>query len=172
MTAAAAPSRARALVKLLVLAAGLVAAGWVLRSLGAAPGTEWVDRLVRGQGLHGRAVFVLLGAALTAAGVPRQGIAFLGGYAFGAAQGTALGLVAQLLGCAAALGWAGLVGRDWAARVLESRLGRRLRPVREALLRSPFEATLALRLLPVGNNLALNLLAGLAGVPAVPFLAA
>ena len=36
---------------------------------------------------------------------------------------------------------------------------------------SPFNATLALRLLPVGNNLALNLLAGMAGVSLVPFLA-
>ena len=37
---------------------------------------------------------------------------------------------------------------------------------------SPFGSTLALRLLPVGNNLALNLLAGMAGIAPVPFLAA
>ena len=37
---------------------------------------------------------------------------------------------------------------------------------------SPFGATLALRLLPVGNNLALNLLAGMAAISLVPFLAA
>ena len=35
---------------------------------------------------------------------------------------------------------------------------------------NPFEATLALRLLPVGNNLALNLLGGMAGLRTVPFL--
>jgi len=39
------------------------------------------------------------------------------------------------------------------------------------LAESPFGATLALRLLPIGNNLALNLLAGLAGIAAMPFLA-
>ena len=37
---------------------------------------------------------------------------------------------------------------------------------------SPFGATLALRLLPVGNNLAVNLLAGMAGIALPPFLAA
>ena len=35
-----------------------------------------------------------------------------------------------------------------------------------------FSATLTLRLLPVGSNIALNLLAGVSGVAAAPFLAA
>jgi uncharacterized membrane protein YdjX (TVP38/TMEM64 family) len=98
-------------------------------------------------------------------------VAFLGGYAFGTVLGTALGLAAQLLGCAAAYGWARLLGRDWAERRLRGRFGHRLRPLRDALTANPFEATLALRLLPVGNNLALNLLAGMAGLKALPFLA-
>jgi uncharacterized membrane protein YdjX (TVP38/TMEM64 family) len=165
--------RARALARLGLLALGLAAAGWLLRTLGVAPGTEWVDRHVLGAGLvRGGLLLVLVGAAATAAGAPRQAIAFLGGYGFGAALGAALALTAQLLGCALAFGWARLVGRGWAERRLAGRLGRRLRPLRDALAGSPFGATLALRLLPVGNNLALNLLAGLAGLPALPFLAA
>ncbi|MGG5811880.1 TVP38/TMEM64 family protein [Falsiroseomonas sp. CW058] len=162
--------RWRALGKLLVLAAGLVAAGALLREMGGVPGTAWVDASIRDEGLWGELVFVLVGAAITAAGVPRQGVAFLGGYAFGAALGTLLGLGAQLLGCAASYGWARLLGRDWAERRMAGRFGHRLRPLRDALTANPFEATLALRLLPVGNNLALNLLAGLAGLKALPFL--
>jgi uncharacterized membrane protein YdjX (TVP38/TMEM64 family) len=161
----------RALAKLLLLAAGLLAAGALLREMGGVPGTAWVDRSIRDQGLWGEAVFILVGGALTAAGLPRQGIAFLGGYAFGAVLGTALGLLAQLAGCAAAYGWARLLGRDWAERRLAGRFGHRLRPLRDTLAGSPFEATLALRLLPVGNNLALNLLAGMAGLRVLPFLA-
>jgi uncharacterized membrane protein YdjX (TVP38/TMEM64 family) len=164
--------RARAVAKLLVLALGLAAGGWLLRSLGAAPGTEWVDRHVRGQGPWGEALFVLIAALGTAAGVPRQAAAFLGGYGFGAALGTGLALLAQVLGCALAFFWARLVGRGWAERRLAGRFGHRLRPLRDALAGSPFGATLALRLLPVGNNLALNLLAGMAGLPAGAFLAA
>lgn len=164
--------RARAVGKLLLLAAGLVVAGLLLRWLGAALGTEWVDRHIRGQGLWGEALFLLVGTAATAAGVPRQGVAFLGGYAFGAAAGCGLALLAQLLGCALSFAWARLVGRAWAERRLAGRFGRRLRPLRDVLAESPFGATLALRLLPLGNNLALNLLAGMAGIALLPFLAA
>ena len=142
--------------------AGLVAAGLLARNLGAgvlsgAPPT-----------VRGAAVLVLAGGLLTAAGVPRQMVAFAGGYAFGAWAGGALALAAQLLGCAADFFWARAFAHDWAARrlrgwlaVAQRRLGAR-----------PFVTTLTLRLLPVGNNLLLNLAAGAAGLRATPFLAA
>jgi uncharacterized membrane protein YdjX (TVP38/TMEM64 family) len=162
MTPPAPSARRRAaLIRLLVLALGLAAGGVLLKFLGAAPGTEWVDHYVLGQGLLGDAVFVLAGAALTAAGVPRQGIAFLAGYAFGAVEGTALALTAQILGCGVAYAWARAIGRPWAEARLAGRFGHRLRPMRDVLVGSPFGATLALRLLPIGNNLAVNLLAGI-----------
>ncbi|MEN0076261.1 MAG: VTT domain-containing protein [Paracraurococcus sp.] len=165
-------TRLRAIGKLLLLAAGLALGGLLLRALGAAPGTEWVDRYIRDRGLLGETLFLLVGAAACAVGLPRQGVAFLGGYAFGAVIGGGLGLLAQLLGCALSFAWARLVGRAWAERRLAGRFGRRLRALRDALAASPFDTTLALRLLPVGNNLALNLLAGMAGIAAMPFLAA
>jgi len=170
--AAAAGRRRRAVLKLLLLAGGLAAAGLLMRGIGFAPGTAWVDRWVLGQGLAGDLVFIGIGAAATAAGAPRQGVAFLGGYAFGALEGTLLALAAQVAGCALSYGWARAVGRSWAERRLAGRFGHRLRPLRDALAGSPFGATLALRLLPVGNNLALNLLAGMAGIALLPFLAA
>ncbi len=164
--------RVAATLKLVVMAAGLAGAGLLLRAFGAAPGTEWVDLHVRGQGLGGELMFLALGAALTAVGVPRQAVAFLGAYAFGVAVGTLLALLATLAGCGLSFYWARLVARDWAERRMSGRFGRRLRPLRDALAASPFGATLALRLLPLGNNLALNLLAGMAGVAFLPYLAA
>jgi membrane protein DedA with SNARE-associated domain len=89
-----------------------------------------------------------------------------------AALGIALGLLAQVLGAALGFGWARLIGRGWAERRLAGRFGQRLRPLRDAIAEQPFGTTLALRLLPVGNNLALNLLAGMTGIAAAPFLAA
>jgi uncharacterized membrane protein YdjX (TVP38/TMEM64 family) len=163
--------RWRELGKLLLLAAGLLLLGVALRELGGVPGTDWVDRYVRDEGIRGELVFLAVGAAITAVGLPRQTIAFLGGYAFGAALGTALALAATLLGCVAAYGWARLLGREWAERRLAGRFGHRLQPLRDVLADSPFGATLALRLLPVGNNLALNTLAGMAGLRTLPFLA-
>jgi uncharacterized membrane protein YdjX (TVP38/TMEM64 family) len=158
--------------KLLLLATGLVLGGLLLRALGATPGTEWVDRYVRDQGLLGETVFVLAGAAATVAGVPRQAIAFLAGYAFGTLMGVALALLAALLGCVGVFLWARAVGQGWVERRMEGRFGPRLRPLVALLRENAFGATLALRLFPVGSNLALNALAGMAGIAALPFLAA
>lgn len=166
------PERWQSIGKLLLLGAGLLAAGALLREMGGVPGTGWVDRHIRDEGLWGELVFVLMGAAMTAIGVPRQGLAFLGGYAFGTLLGTALALAAQLLGCAMTYYWAQLLARRWTERRMQGRFGHRLRPLRDVLRAEPFVATLALRLLPVGNNLALNLLGGMAGLAAAPFLAA
>ncbi|MDB5414990.1 MAG: SNARE-like domain protein [Rubritepida sp.] len=161
-----------ALGRLLLMVMGLAAGGFLLRLLGAAPGTEWVDLYIRDQGLLGETLFLAAGAVALAVGVPRQALAFLGGYAFGAVIGIGLALVAQILGCAIAFFWAGAVGRGWAERRLAGRFGARMRPIVDLLREHPFSAALALRLFPVGNNLALNLLAGMSGIPAVPFLAA
>ena len=160
----------RSVFRLLLLALGLALAGWVLRELGEDHGIAFMSAQMRGGGLWAETLFVLVGAAATAVGAPRQAVAFLGGSAFGALAGGGLSMLAQVLGCALGYGWARVIGREWAARRLAGRFGRRLKPVHDVLAGSPFGATLALRLLPVGNNLALNLLAGLSGVAAGPFL--
>ncbi|WP_207539782.1 TVP38/TMEM64 family protein [Sabulicella rubraurantiaca] len=159
-----------ALGRLLLLVLGLAAVGWVLRELGAVPGTDWVDAHVRGQGVKGEAMFLLLGAVMVAAGLPRQAVAFLGGYAFGAALGSALALLAQAGGSGVSFLWARAVGRRWTEDKLAGRFGVRLRPLVDSMRLQPFGTALALRLFPVGNNLALNLLAGAVGIPAGPFL--
>lgn len=104
--------------------------------------------------------------------MPRGAVAFAGGYAFGAALGAALSLLGQVAGAALAYGWARAIGRAWTERRLAGRFGGRARPLVDALRQAPFTTTLALRLLPVGSNIALNLLAGLAALPLLPFLAA
>ncbi len=141
--------------------AGLIAAGLALRLAGsgilAAPPTP-----------SGALALLGAGAALTAFGVPRQALAFAAGYAFGAWRGGALAMAAQMLGCCADFWWARVVARAWAVRRLRGRLAR----LDAALSARPFVATLTLRLLPVGNNLLLNLFGGVSGLRARPFFAA
>ena len=115
---------------------------------------------------------MLVGAIACAVGVPRQVIAFAGGFAHGVWRGTLLALAAQLLGCLADLLWARLVARDWVRRRLEGRFGAALSRLDAFLAAHPFSATLTLRLLPVGNNLLFNLLAGAFGMSATAFIAA
>ncbi len=171
LPADALPPRARLpamLARPLLLLLGLVAAGLCLRLLPAGTQQALLNRWVVGQGARGAATFVLAGALLCAAGLPRQVVAFAGGYAFALWGGTALSLAAMLGGCALDFVWARAVARRWARSRLRGRWAR----LDGFLAANPFTATLTLRLLPVGSNVLLSLLGGVSAVPALPFLAA
>jgi len=159
----------RSLVKGLLMIGILVAVGFAARWLGLADAldTKWLEAEVVGQGWSGELMFIALGAALTAIGLPRQLVAFGGGYAFGLAEGTAAALAAQILGCALAFFYARLLGRG----LVRNRFGPRLRRVDEFLRGNPFTMTLLIRFLPVGSNLITNLAAGVSSVPGGAFLA-
>lgn len=159
--------RAGAVLKPVLLLAGLLGAGLLLRQ---SPGLDPASlHAAIGPGPSGIATFVLGGAALTAVGVPRQAVAFAGAYLYGLAAGFGLAMAGQLIGCAVDLGWARLVARDWVRRrLLRGWLAR----MDAALAANPFTVTLMLRLLPTGSNILLNLLAGVSGVPVARFLAA
>lgn len=159
----------RALAKPALFMAGLVVAGLGFRAVQQAGGFDpaAIARLVGASGVPGEVLFIALGAIGCAVGLPRQAVAFAGGYVYGLAHGLAVALVAILLGLCLGFWWARLVGRGWAAR----RIGGRLARFDRFIAANPFSATLTLRLLPVGNNSALNLLAGLSGVAFVPFIA-
>lgn len=120
----------------------------------------------------GAAVFVVVGAAMTALGLPRAVHAFAAGTVFGIGGGFAWAMLGQVLGCGLVFFAARGVAGDWARRHLKARLRGRLLRLDRAIVAQPFTATLTLRLLPVGNNTAVNLLAGVAGVAAWPFLSA
>ncbi|MDP9096678.1 MAG: VTT domain-containing protein, partial [Pseudomonadota bacterium] len=99
-------------------------------------------------------------------------VALAGGYAFGFWLGAALTLFAEVAGCAIDFGWARLLGRRAALVFLQRRGGGRLARLDRYMTGRAFTATLTLRLLPVGNNLLLNLVAGVSGVAAGTFLLA
>lgn len=146
----------------MLLAAGLVAAGLALRAL--APG--WAGLAPSGRG--GAGAFVLAATLACAVGAPRQAAAFAAGYAFGFWEGAGLAWLAAAVACAADFFWARLVAREWVRRRMRGRIAQADR----FLAAHPFGVTLALRLFPVGNNLALNLVAGVSAVTPAPFLAA
>ncbi len=150
-----------------LLLAGLVAAGLMLRRMGLDPRAA-----VAAAGQQGPLGFIAIGAIACAVGIPRQLVAVAGGYVFGFWPGAALALLAEVLGCAADFWWARLLGRRLASRFLQGREGGRLHRLDRFLAERAFTATLTLRLLPIGSNIVLNLLAGVSAVAALPFLAA
>ncbi len=144
-----------------LLLAGLLAAGLTLRN-------GWGRHVLDAPAQAGPAGFVLLGALACAVGVPRQIVAYAAGLGFGAWLGCLLAVLAALGGCATDFFWARLVARNWAARRIHGGLAK----LDQRLARHPFSATLTLRLLPIGSNILLNLLAGVSAVAFAPFLLA
>ena len=158
----------RTLAPGLVFLATLIALGYVLESgmLRGLLNEDWIDREIRGKGIPGELLFVAVSGLVTAVAVPRHVVSFLGGYAFGLGLGTLLALLGTELGCVLSFCYARLVGRP----LLSARLGARVRRIDDFLSANPFSMTLLIRLLPVGNNFATSLAAGVSRVPAWPFL--
>lgn len=159
--------QARAILRGLIFIASLVALGYVLKvtHFGVSLNQAWVDAEIRGKGLNGELLFIGVGALAAALAMPRQLISFLGGYAFGFVLGTALTLAAVVTGCVLSFFYARLVGRHF----ITTRFCARIQRIDDFLSWSPFSMTLLIRLLPIGNNLATNLAAGVTSVRALPF---
>ena len=116
----------RVLLRGLILILTLVAIGFLIEGLGIkdALDTHWVDAEIRGKGLSGDALFVLMGGIAIAIGLPRQAVCFLGGYAFGFAEGLLWSSLASLLGCVGAFYYAHFMGREFIARRFPERIAR------------------------------------------------
>jgi uncharacterized membrane protein YdjX (TVP38/TMEM64 family) len=155
-------------IKPALMAGGMVAVAISLPLLGAGTAQSTLVNLVGQGGIEGPIMFLALATLLTAIGVPRQIPAFVAGYAFGTWSGVAIALLSQLVACATDFIWARAVARDFVKR----RFGKRLIRIDAALAARPFMTTLTFRLMPVGSNILLNLVAGLSSVRALPFLAA
>jgi uncharacterized membrane protein YdjX (TVP38/TMEM64 family) len=164
------PIRAKLFVRGLLLIAVLVAAGFLLREIDAGRlfNSGWVDVQIRGAGTSGWLLFIVAGTVFTAFGFPRQVVCFLGGYAFGFVVGTGVALAATVSGCGVAFLFAQLMGRD----LIAPRLPPKLLKADKFFGDHPFSLTLLIRLLPLGSNLATNLVAGLSSAALLPFLAA
>jgi uncharacterized membrane protein YdjX (TVP38/TMEM64 family) len=157
----------RALLRGLVLILTFVAVGFLIEEMGIkdALDTHWIDSQIRGKGLSGDALFVMMGALAIGIGLPRQAVCFLGGYAFGFAEGVLWSSLASLLGCIGAFFYARFMGRG----VVATRFADRIARLDAFLAGNTFSMSLLVRLLPVGSNLLTNLAAGVTSVVAIPF---
>jgi uncharacterized membrane protein YdjX (TVP38/TMEM64 family) len=145
----------------------LVGLGLLLKNSGLEHIFErgWIDANVRGHGMQGYGLFLAAGAIMTALGLPRQMVAFFGGYAFGVFTGFLLGAIAALGGCMLAFYYARLFGRGLVRRMFPEKLQR----FEEFIRGHTFTMTLLVRLLPVGSNLVTNLIAGVSKIPKLHF---
>jgi len=154
--------KARVILKGLALILSLALLGYLFESsdLGNSINEAWMDKHVLGHGVDGALLFLLMSGLFTAIGLPRQIIAFLGGYTFGLTLGTLLGMLAALLGCGLSFAYARLFGKN----LLRARLGERAGRFDRFIHDHPFSMTVLVRLLPIGNNLLTNLAAGISSI--------
>ena len=117
---------------------------------------NWIDMHVRNRGLLGAVYFIGMAAMLTAIGLPRQLTAFLAGYAFGFTDGLIYSVIGATLSCATVF-W---LSRLFARRSLRKRFASHIIKLDSFVAIRPFLMTIVIRLMPFGNNLATNLLAG------------
>ncbi|MDR1686859.1 MAG: VTT domain-containing protein [Desulfovibrio sp.] len=126
----------------------------------------WADARLRSE-TQGAFLYTALVMLLSPLGVPRQALAALGGYAFGAFQGTILACAGLVGGCAAGFFYARLLARSMVRR----KLGKRIHRLDAFLSRNPFAMAAAVRCFPLGNNALTNMAAGLTSIPPLPFFA-
>jgi uncharacterized membrane protein YdjX (TVP38/TMEM64 family) len=154
----------------LLVAGALVAA---LSAWGPLHGHDWTATLrawLARAGAWAPLAFVSLGALAIGAGAPRLLFAFVGGAAFGAVGGSALAQLATVLGCVVTFSVARWSGRPYA----QSRLARRfprLHSGLELIGAHPVASNLALRLAPIGNCFAVNLLMSMTSMRLEGFVA-
>ncbi len=127
---------------------------------------QWIDLYIRNNEIQGVLYFLLIGAAVTAVGCPRQLVAFLGGYAFGFIEGSLLSTLGVGMSCLFSLYLSRLVFRPLIDRLYPRRVIR----IDRFLSVRPLVKTTIIRLLPIGNNLITNLVAGVTSVKAPYFV--
>ncbi|MCE9637811.1 MAG: TVP38/TMEM64 family protein [Planctomycetes bacterium] len=134
----------------------------------------WIDELrakADEAGLLGQVLFVAGCALGVSVGVPRLALAFVGGAVFGWIEGTILAQLGTFAGCWATFVVGRNLGHAW-VQGLVSRRFPRAKALLDFISRHGFEANVILRLTPVGNAFATNLLFAVSTVSLGTFLTA
>ncbi|MGQ8365218.1 TVP38/TMEM64 family protein [Glaciecola sp. 1036] len=117
---------------------------------------NWIDAHTRDNGVQGIVLFTLIAALLSGLGIPRQIVAFLAGYAFGFMEGMLFSTIAVTLSCLFVV----VFSRFYARPIVCKFFNQKICKLDSFFSQGPFLKTIIIRLLPVGNNLATNLIAG------------
>ena len=127
---------------------------------------QWIDAHTRNNGLKGALLFLVVAVCLLSVGVPRQGVAFLGGYAFGFTEGFVYSTIAATVSCSICF----LVSRLFARKLVQRLFPVKIVRISSFLSGQTFLKAFVIRLLPLGNNLITNIIAGVTTVNPLPFI--
>ncbi len=125
-----------------------------------------IEEQFKAHGAWGIMLYIGFAGLMVCFAVPRQLISFVGGYAFGAFLGTVFATLATGLGCVLSFFYARFVGQKYVQR----KFGNKIQRMEKFLSKNTYYMTLIIRLLPIGNNLATNMLAGMTKIKPLPFI--
>lgn len=128
--------------------------------------TEALTEALAALGITGILLFVAVGVVFTAVGLPRQLLAFIGGYTYGVLPGLLLGTLAALGGCLVSFMFSRWLLSAWVARKFSTLVAMLNRLIEQ----DTFLKILVLRIQPLGTNLATNLAAGVSNINMRVFL--
>ncbi len=124
-----------------------------------------VDQLISKYGILGMLTFVFLCAILSCFFVPRQVLSFVSGYAYGAVLGTLIVTFGVSIGCLCTF----LYTRFIAQNFIQKKFGMRIAWLEHLFSKSPLGMAISIRIIPVGSNVLLNMVAGVSKIPLIPF---
>ncbi|QJR81485.1 VTT domain-containing protein [Alteromonas pelagimontana] len=127
---------------------------------------KWVDSYTRNNSMNGILNFILLSVLLVSLGFPRQLSAFIGGYTFGFAEGLLYSTLAVTVSC----GTVFFISRYFARPLVTRYFNPKIIILDKFLNSEPFIKSIIVRLLPLGNNLLTNLIAGVSRIRPIPFI--
>lgn len=128
--------------------------------------SHWVAEYVRQSGPVALLWLSFSGVVFTAAGGPRQLLAFVFGYTLGAWSGALLATLVTGIGAALCF----MVARTMLRESVQQRFGGALQRLQRLFRERTASTILVIRLLPVGSNLVTNILAGSTDARLLPFV--
>ncbi len=126
---------------------------------------DLINLYIKEEGFLGILVFIISCGVLTCFGFPRQVLALLAGYAFGASYGTFYITVGSLIGCILAF----FYGRILAQKLVQKHFATKIEKIENFLLSNTIAMTIVIRLLPIGGNIVTNLVSGTTRIKAKDF---
>ena len=139
-----------------------------MANLGQSAELSAVKAWLTGQGMLGWPLLFTAGVLLMVLGFPRQVVAFLGGGLLGATAGTVIATLMSACACAVTFMLSRYFLHSWVRRRYPTVIAK-LHPL---LSKKPYSATLMIRLLPIGSNALINIVAGASTIRGHAFVSA
>lgn len=127
------------------------------------------DHTLLRRGIKGPLIFLSIAIIMCMVGFPRQLVCLTAGVVYGFWLGIFYATIATVIGALLAYNWARWLGHEWGKKYLSHA---KLKKIHHFIQTNPFHTVLICRLMPVGSSVLLNTMAGIVGIPVMPFICA